>query len=112
MTLPLPRLAAAASFVFAAPLLAGAAFASEPAQESTETPAAVTAQMPVEAETAPAPVTPETPASTAPAAEPEAVEEPEEEARICRKIRLDASSRRKSRVCLTQQGWRDLNNRR
>lgn len=110
MQFTLPRLAAAVPFVLAAPLFAASAFATEPAQESTDMPAPTAAETPVDAETAP--TAPEAPVEPAPAAEPVAAEEPEEEARICRNIRLDASSRRKSRVCLTQQGWRDLNNRR
>lgn len=30
--------------------------------------------------------------------------------RVCRYVKLDASSRRKTRVCRTVEEWRDLNN--
>lgn len=33
-----------------------------------------------------------------------------EDKRICRYVRLDASSRRKTKVCRTKEGWRELNN--
>ncbi|MEP5939079.1 MAG: hypothetical protein ABJ239_12190 [Erythrobacter sp.] len=32
-----------------------------------------------------------------------------EEKRICRRISMDMSSRRKEKVCLTKDGWRDFN---
>ncbi len=38
--------------------------------------------------------------------EPEA----EEDKRICRRVRADASSRRKTKVCLTTDEWRKYNN--
>lgn len=40
-------------------------------------------------------------------AQPEAA--PAKEERICRYIRMDASSRRKEKVCLTKEGWVDFN---
>lgn len=33
-----------------------------------------------------------------------------DDARICRHVRLDASSRRKTKVCRTTEEWRELNN--
>jgi len=56
----------------------------------------------------------EIPAITAPEPRPsESVEETEaEEEVICRSIRLDMSSRRKTRVCRTEEGWRELNQQR
>lgn len=42
----------------------------------------------------------------------EAEVEAKEDKRICRRIRVDMSSRRKTRVCLTAEGWRELNQRR
>ncbi|QIQ86179.1 hypothetical protein [Erythrobacter sp.] len=38
--------------------------------------------------------------------------EAKEDKRICRRIRTDMSSRRKTRVCLTAEEWRELNQRR
>jgi hypothetical protein len=32
--------------------------------------------------------------------------------KVCRRIRADASSRQKKRVCLTTEQWREYNNRR
>jgi len=63
---------------------------------------------------------PERPADNVEPAEraPEAGEEDDdaaveaEEKRICRYIRTDMNSRRKEKVCLTKEGWRELNNRR
>lgn len=57
-------------------------FAIEPAQPAAEQPAE----------------------KPAPAAEAEPVEE-----KICRYIRKDASSRRKDKVCLTAEQWREQN---
>lgn len=33
-----------------------------------------------------------------------------EDKRVCRMVKLDASSRRKTKVCRTVEEWRDLNN--
>ena len=58
---------------------------------------------------------PEAQAAPAPAPAPievPAIEAPEEEERICRRVRTDASSRRATRVCLTREGWRQFNQRR
>ena len=40
-------------------------------------------------------------------AQPEAA--PAKDDKICRYIRMDASSRRKEKVCLTKEGWVDFN---
>ena len=39
-----------------------------------------------------------------------AAEEAAEPERICRHVKLDASSRRKTKVCRTVEEWRELNN--
>lgn len=47
--------------------------------------------------------------------EPAAIETPEvkaEEKRICRRVKLDMSSRRATRVCKTKEEWRLFNQRR
>jgi len=120
MKLTFARAANAAAFVFAAPLLTVSALADEPGENAPVAPAETVsatdeaapeqpvqpAQAEVPVEAAETPIEPEQP--TAPAA----VEEPEEERVICRSIRLDASSRRKTRVCRTAEGWRQLNQRR
>jgi hypothetical protein len=114
----LSRIAAAASFAFAAPLLAVSALANDGAQESTEQTASEQAEASAQesaADTAPAaPVTVAAPAAPEPepAETPVAAQEPVEEERICRSIRVDMSSRRKTRVCLTEEGWRNLNQQR
>lgn len=36
--------------------------------------------------------------------------EAEADKRVCRYVKLDASSRRKTKVCRTVEEWRDLNN--
>lgn len=116
MKITLSRTATAASFVFAAPLLAVSALANDGVQESTEQAASAPVEAPAAPAEQPAPAaTPApAPAPAAPPAEPApaAAAEPAEEERICRSIRLDMSSRRKTRVCLTEQGWLDLNNQR
>ncbi len=64
---------------------------------------------------APAPATPAPSEDTAqqPApdsAETRTAEETAEPERICRHVRLDMSSRRKTKVCRTVEEWRELNN--
>lgn len=125
MKFHLPRLAASAAVVLAAPLLAATAFASEPDQASpapdqdlVDTPAqeesavadtngAVEAQSsdsaPSAAETAESSDADPAPAPTAEA------QEAQEERRICRRVRLDAASRRGTRVCMTREEWRTFN---
>ncbi|EAQ30077.1 hypothetical protein NAP1_04855 [Erythrobacter sp. NAP1] len=98
LTLPL----AAAALVFAV-----SASADEPAQETAPS---VTETQVEQQESDPA----EEPAQAtqAEAAAPEAPqvdEEPEEAERICRRVRLDAASRRPTRVCMTKAEWRRFN---
>lgn len=109
MKLSLALGVATLSVVLVSPALAG-----DPAQENA-TPAVEEAQ--------PQPTTEAMPSATddmpqpmpeaMPAEEPAAADEPEEaEERICRRVRLDAASRRGTRVCLTREGWREFNQRR
>lgn len=95
-------LAFAAAFALTAP-----AFAMNPnaqvAQQAEEATTAADETQP-EQGTAPEP--------EAMPAERSAPNEAEEEELICRSIRLDMSSRRKTRVCRTEEGWRELNQRR
>ena len=100
-----PLAAAAAIIVFATPVIANPT-QDAPAQQEAEQ------AEPTTQESAPAVI--EIPAITAPDAAPaEAAEAPEaEEELICRSIRLDMSSRRKTRVCRTEEGWRQLNQQR
>lgn len=86
-----PCLLSACALLFAAPL-AGAALAN-PADDTAVTPA-----------TAPAPQ----PGATA---TPEAAaEDAAEDKRICRYVKLDTASRRKTKLCRTTEEWRELNN--
>ncbi|MDP5103959.1 MAG: hypothetical protein NWP98_08540 [Erythrobacter sp.] len=70
------------------------------------------------AATAPETPTPATAAASEEAAQqpaPDAGDKPDETAnvddkRICRHVRLDASSRRKTKICRTTEEWRELNN--
>lgn len=75
--------------------------------------AAATARAAVQ--NAPAATTPaageETAAPSAPdSTQAKAAEEAAEPERICRYVKLDASSRRKTKVCRTVEEWRELNN--
>lgn len=103
MKIALPLIAASAAFAFvAAPVLA-----DEPKQDTTEQETGETATAAADDSAV------EVPAVAAPQPEPTpSAQTAEEEERICRSIRVDASSRRKTRVCLTQEGWRELNQRR
>jgi hypothetical protein len=59
------------------------------------------------------PGTPETPAADkaeAEAAEPATAETAGEDKRICRYVKLETASRRKTKVCRTTEEWRELNN--
>ena len=107
MKLTLPLIAASAVFALAVPAIASAN-AQQTDDAVTEAQVEAAAEAPVESAVAGT----EMPAVAAPAADASAEQEPEEEALICRSIRLDASSRRKTRVCRTQEGWRQLNQRR
>ena len=69
-------------------------------------PAATTSQQEADKEPKPAEKTTEPPVQAAPeVAAPKA----QEEKRICRRIRADASSRRKTKVCMTADQWREAN---
>lgn len=87
----------ACSIALACGLLLSAAAASAASQHAAkaETPPASD-----QSEPQPAP-------GTAGTAEREEAAEPE---RICRHVRLDMSSRRKTKVCRTVEEWRELNN--
>lgn len=57
----------------------------------------------------------EPPAATKEAPAEDAADKPAgdaaaEDKRVCRFVKLDASSRRKTKVCRTTEEWRDLNN--
>ena len=93
-----PLAALAACTLFAAPAVAAPQDASAP---EVEAPATQAGDEPT-AETGEA--AEETAAQVAP--------EAEEDKRICRRIRTDMSSRRKTRVCLTADEWREMNQRR
>ncbi len=112
-----PRAALAAVLVLGTPLIASPAIADTDVKEQAAAPAP---EAPVPAPV-PAPQTDENAAANtaaqnaaAPAADeqPEAATQVEEEAVTCRYIRLDMSSRRKTRVCRTAEGWRQLNQQR
>lgn len=85
------------SFALGCALLLGASIASAAGQDA---PAATTPASPEKTAQQPAPQTGE-PATTA---------EATEDKRICRYVKLDASSRRKTKVCRTVEEWRELNN--
>jgi len=78
-----------AAALFAAPFATGAALASDPENQQSSN-----KEMP-EAETI-----------------EDADKAKAEEKRICRRVRLDASSRRGTKVCKTKDEWRDFNQRR
>ncbi len=56
------------------------------------------------------PGNPETPAADKAEAEPAAAEATGEDKRICRYVKLETASRRKTKVCRTTEEWRELNN--
>ncbi len=78
-----------AAALFVVPFVASAATASDPENEQT-----ATKDMP-QAE-----------------AGEDAEEAKVEEKRICRRVRLDAGSRRGTKVCKTKEEWREFNQRR
>lgn len=86
MKITLPRLAATASVFLAMPALA-----DEPETKSSET---------------------EQQATTEKEAAAPAIPEAKEEKRICRRVKLDISSRRATKVCKTKEEWREFNQRR
>ena len=111
MKLPLPLAAATAAFAFAAPLAADP-MPQDAAENAVEEVAEAAEEMPAEEAAAQA-SQPADVIEIAPMPTPEeAAAEEEEERVICRSIRLDMSSRRKTRVCRTAEGWRELNQRR
>lgn len=67
---------------------------------------ATTPTTPIPATTPEPEAKPAAPAATPDAAAPEAAAE---EKRICKSVRADPSSRRKTRVCRTADEWRELN---
>ena len=91
MKIALSRLAAPAAMLLSAPLIAVSATASEPENKDQE-----------QAETEKA------------GKESSAIVIPEvkEEKRICRRVKLDMSSRRGTKVCKTADEWREFNQRR
>ncbi|MEP2736505.1 MAG: hypothetical protein ABJP34_09410 [Erythrobacter sp.] len=96
-------------------ILAAAPFAAlvlTPAlAHKVDSPATPTTQVTAEAEPKTEMVKPaEIPAEKTAQAAPEvAAPEVKEEKRICRRIRADASSRRKTKVCMTSVEWRKFN---
>lgn len=113
MKFALPLFAASAMFALASHAFATPALADDPKQNDADQVSSEAASDAGEATDSAI----EAPAITAPETAPEpapeqAAQTAEEEERICRSIRVDASSRRKTRVCLTQEGWRQLNQRR
>ncbi len=58
------------------------------------------------------PAEPAPPSDAQQQAEPQAEASPaaDEDKRICRHVKLDAASRRKTKVCRTVAEWRELNN--
>ncbi|MEL6528668.1 MAG: hypothetical protein AAGK01_05490 [Pseudomonadota bacterium] len=80
-----------AATLLVAPFMAGTAFASDPETQAVEAKA-----MP----------------ETGTEASEEAEKPKAEEKRICRRVRLDASSRRGTKVCKTKDEWREFNQRR
>ena len=85
------------SLALACGLLLAAATASAAGQDN---PAATTPPASEETTQQPAPDS----------AESKTAEEAAEPERICRYVKLDASSRRKTKVCRTVEEWRELNN--
>ena len=76
--------------VLPAPLFASAALAAQSAEPQNEGETAEKQQ--------------------APAEKADVEDDATEPARICRYVRLDMSSRRKTKVCRTTEQWRELNN--
>ena len=108
------RAALAAVLVLGMPLVATPAIADTNEKEQAAAPAAEPppAQVPQADETAAANAAEQTASAPVANEQPEAAVEPKEEAVTCRYIRVDASSRRKTRVCRTAEGWRQLNQQR
>jgi hypothetical protein len=94
-------LSRACSLAFGCGLLLAASIAGAAGQETpaaaAPAPAGETAQQPA-------------PGAAANAASAEATSEATGDKRICRYVKLDPSSRRKTKVCRTVEEWRELNN--
>lgn len=94
----IPRLLSACALLIASPL-AGAVLA-HPGDDTPKTPAT----MPSPQDNAPTEAAqPDAPAETK-------VEDVVEEKRICRYVRLETATRRKTKLCRTTEEWRQLNN--
>lgn len=93
MKFSLSHIATAAALLTAAPLLAVSAIAAEPEDETTDE---ATQEQAEEAREA-APIV---------------IPEVKDEKRICRRVKLDMSSRRATKVCKTADEWREFNQRR
>jgi hypothetical protein len=101
MILPRSRSLALGCALFLAATAAGVA--------AQDTPAATKAPEAEETAQQPAPETGE-PAEATETGESADSTEATEDKRICRYVRLDMSSRRKTKVCRTVDEWRELNN--
>ena len=107
-----PRARAVLTVCAALSFFTTAAFADASAQDAAEVADAAAETpnpQPMPAEPAVGDAT--TPAEI-PSESPQAEASAQEEELICRSIRLDMSSRRKTRVCRTEEGWRQLNQQR
>jgi hypothetical protein len=94
----IPLRSCAAFAVLLSGLFATAAFATQSAPAEAPKPAPAEAESDAESAKDETKDTAETPEA-----------EPEDE-RICRHIRLDMSSRRKTKICRTTEEWRELGN--
>lgn len=92
MKITLARAVAPIFLIFAAPVLA-----EEPGEKNKSEAAVAKASENADAEKPAAIVVPKVEA---------------EEKRICRRVKLDMSSRRATKVCKTKEGWREFNQRR
>ena len=88
-----------AAAVFAVPFLSVSALADEPASHLNTQEKADEGQSEEAGDTADEQSAAETP-------------EVKEEKRICRRVKLDMSSRRATKVCKTSEEWREFNQRR
>lgn len=94
-----PRLLATCALLLAAPL-GSSAFANPSDEMAKPAPASQAAE----------PARSENPVQPTEAVASETPTEIAEDKRICRYIKLDMSSRRKTKVCRTTEEWRELNN--
>ena len=113
MKITISRTVLAAAIVLATPLIASPAIAATDVKEQAAAPAPEAPETaPQTDENAAANTAAQNAAAPAADEQPEAATQVEEEAVTCRYIRLDMSSRRKTRVCRTAEGWRQLNQQR